>query len=78
MEKQKKQRLGFQWLGIKSPTKGGQVLTISTYRNRNNGKQVNVVNDLNGECHIKCGSRTARVADARLSVVAEQMYIISE
>jgi hypothetical protein len=76
MEKQKKQ-LGFQWLGVKSQTKGGRVLTISTYRNRNNGKQVKVVN-LNGECHIKCGSRTMQVADARLSVVAEQMYIISE
>ena len=78
MKKEKKQRLGFQWLGIKSQTKGGQVLTISTYRNRNNGKQVKVVNDLNGECHIKCGSRTMQVADARLSAVAEQMYIISE
>jgi hypothetical protein len=77
MKKEKKQRLGFQWLGIESQTKGGQVLTISTYRNRNNGKQVKVVN-LNGECHIKCGSRTMQVADARLSVVAEQMYRISE
>jgi hypothetical protein len=77
MKKEKKQRLGFQWLGIESQTKGGQVLTISTYRNRNNGKQVKVVNDL-GECHIKCGSRTMQVADARLSVVAEQMYRISE
>ena len=77
MEKQKKQ-LGFQWLGVKSQTKGGKVLTISTYLSRKSGKQVKVVNDLNGECHIKCGSRTMQVADARLSVVAEQMYIISE
>ena len=77
MEKQKKQ-LGFQWLGVKSQTKGVKVLTISTYLSRKSGKQVKVVNDLNGECHIKCGSRTMQVADARLSVVAEQMYIISE
>jgi hypothetical protein len=77
MEKQKKQ-LGFQWLGVKSQTEGGKVLTISTYRNRNNGKQVKVVNDLNGGCSIKCGSRTAPVGDTRLSSVAEQMYRISE